>query len=126
MNGLERIARERQRQIEKLDWTPEHDDEHEGGELAMAAACYASPDRIYVQQGFAAGLAFVDPFPWGPSADARPYNGNVLKSPTDAQRLRLLEKAGALIAAEIDRLLRAKASPSSSHASATNEKGNAT
>ncbi|MER0660577.1 hypothetical protein AAA537_11435 [Pseudomonas aeruginosa] len=32
---------ERRRQVEAEGWTPEHDDEHNGGELADAAACYA-------------------------------------------------------------------------------------
>jgi hypothetical protein len=35
------IAAERQRQISKEDWTPEHDDSHRGGELAIAAGWYA-------------------------------------------------------------------------------------
>lgn len=119
--GAKRIARERQRQIKKLGWTPEHDDEHDDGSLAMAAACYAAPERIYVRKEFAAGESFVDPFPWH-DADARPHNGNVLKEPTEAQRLRLLEKAGALIAAEIDRVLRERASPSSGDAPAEGAK----
>ena len=112
--GVERIAKERLRQINGEGYSPEHDDANDGGEMALAAACYASPERLYVQREFAAGVSFVDPFPvrW---PDKRPYNGNVLKDPTDAQWLRLLEKAGALIAAEIDRLLRKKATQSSSH-----------
>lgn len=103
--GAERIAAERERQIDSEGYTPKNDDEHDGGQLALAAACYASPERLYVQREFAAGVSFVDPFPdhW---PDSRPYNGNVLKDPTDKQAIRLLEKAGALIAAEIDRLLR--------------------
>ncbi len=41
MTGIERIAAERLRQIEKKGWTPEHDDEHDPEDLEMAAACYA-------------------------------------------------------------------------------------
>jgi hypothetical protein len=41
MTGAELIAAERQRQIEVEGWTPEHDAAHDGGELAIAAACYA-------------------------------------------------------------------------------------
>lgn len=41
MTILGEIARERQRQIDVEGWTPEHDDEHDKGELAIAAACYA-------------------------------------------------------------------------------------
>ena len=109
--GLVGISIERQRQIEKHEWTAEHDDEHDDGQLAMAASCYAASaanERIYVREEYAAGFSLDDPFPWDNTSDARPYNGNVLKCPTDEQAIRLLEKAGALIAAEIDRLLRAK------------------
>lgn len=41
MTVLEEIAAERQRQIEVEGWTPNHDDEHDRGEMANAAACYA-------------------------------------------------------------------------------------
>lgn len=44
MNGLTKAASdvlaERQRQMEREGWTPEHDDEHNTGELARAAAAY--------------------------------------------------------------------------------------
>lgn len=39
--GIELIAEERERQITKEGWTPEHDAEHKNGELANAAAVYA-------------------------------------------------------------------------------------
>jgi hypothetical protein len=108
LTGIERIAQERQRQIEKEGWTPEHDAEHTSGELALAAVCYAASaadTRIYQLKQFAASVAFTDPWPWADRWDKRPYNGNVLKSPSKKQVLRMLEKAGALIAAEIDRLM---------------------
>lgn len=115
--GAERIAAERRRQAAKLGWTAEHDDAHDDGGLAMAAVCYAAAAvdaRPYIEQRFAASVDFVDPWPWDHRFDARPYDGNVLiECTTDAERIRLLEKAGALIAAEIDRLLRASASPES-------------
>lgn len=114
MTGVERIAAERARQVEKEGWSPEHDDEHDDGSLALAAVCYAAPVRVYVRQVFAAGESFFDPWPWDEGADRRSYDGNVLKDPTDDERIRLLEKAGALIAAEIDRLLRAKVAPNPS------------
>lgn len=45
MNELTQAAKdvlaERRRQIEGEGWTPEHDDEHKDGQLALAAACYA-------------------------------------------------------------------------------------
>jgi hypothetical protein len=33
------VIRERLRQIEDENWTPSHDDEHDGGEMAAAASC---------------------------------------------------------------------------------------
>ncbi|MCM0757438.1 hypothetical protein M7775_02505, partial [Sporomusa sphaeroides DSM 2875] len=44
-SGIELIAAERQRQISQEGWTPEHDDQHANGELALAAACYAIPSH---------------------------------------------------------------------------------
>lgn len=41
MNGIELIAAERKRQVESEGWTPEHDDQHDSDEMAMAAAVYA-------------------------------------------------------------------------------------
>lgn len=35
------IAAERRRQVDAEGWTPEHDDEHEICELAMAAVAYS-------------------------------------------------------------------------------------
>ena len=105
-DGATRIADERKRQIEKEGWTPDHDDlEHVEGELALAAICYAAPEPIFVHRSFnvdGSDHHFVDPWPeeWD-QWDKRPA-----KKPTDAQRIRMLEKAGALCAAEIDRLLR--------------------
>lgn len=88
--GAIRIAMERQRQIDQEGWTPAHDDGHIHGELAAAAisyAMYADPDG--------AGENAVDFWPWERS----------WWKPSD-DPIRNLEKAGALIAAEIDRLQR--------------------
>jgi hypothetical protein len=113
-SGIERIAAERTRQIEEEHYDAAHDDEHGIGELSVAAACYAagaSGERIYRMETFAAAVRFVDPWPWSDGDDRRPYDlneGTLLADPTDEQAIRLLEKAGALIAAEIDRILRSK------------------
>jgi hypothetical protein len=93
--GIQRIVDERARQIAKEGWTPEHDDEHVEGELALVGALYATPE-------------FEDKWPstWCKDWDKRilpEYRNSLL--PT-AARIRELEKAGALIAAEIDRLMR--------------------
>lgn len=92
-NGVGLIASERQRQIESEGWDWSHDDDHGDGELAMAAACYATPRQIYVAAGPG---AFRDPWPWRREWDKRQKH----------DRFRQLAIAGALIAAEIDRLQR--------------------
>lgn len=113
MTGVERIAEERARQVAQEGYSAQHDDDHGDGAIAAAAACYAAPFRIYALDEHAAGLHFGDPWPWSSDYDKRPYRGNVPdpESATPEQRLRLLVKAGALIAAEIDRLLRAGVKP---------------
>lgn len=90
--GVELIAEERQRQIEVEGWTAEHDDNHIYGDLARAAACYAMPhDDRRVDDTFV-GI----PILW-------PWAANWWK-PSPENRIRELQKAGALIAAEIDRI----------------------
>lgn len=97
--GVDRIAAERQRQVTGEGWTAEHDDdEHGRGQLAQAAACYAVATVPHY-----AGYYPVQ-WPWSPRWDKRPGKS----SDVDA-RVRALVKAGALCAAEIDRLLRAEA-----------------
>lgn len=100
MSGVERIRAERQRQIDAEGWTPEHDDTHQKGQLAAAASCYAKvasrpreiTDRVIGplrRKGFDVEWPWAIEW-WKPSTDP----------------IRNLEKAGALIAAEIDRLER--------------------
>lgn len=85
------VLAERKRQVEGEGWTPEHDDAHEGGELAAAASCYA--------------IASTSPAPPKTFAPGRwPWKEDDWK-PTD--RRRMLVKAGALVLAEIERLDRA-------------------
>jgi hypothetical protein len=90
MNGIELIAAERKRQIEEEGWTPGHDDGHKREELCMAGAYYAIPDAY---RRFCPDL-------WPPNWDGAWFK------PTPYDRIRELVKAGALIAAEIDRLQR--------------------
>lgn len=110
MNGTELITAERARQVSVEGWTPEHDREHSQGEMAMAAACYASPAPIRAEMtsDVACGCRSVeecthnvfgkkewrDPWPWDSGSDKRGSH----------DRVRQLAIAGALIAAEIDRL----------------------
>jgi hypothetical protein len=120
-DGAMRIAEERRRQSGSEGYMDEDDDCHDHGELALAACCYAAPVPLYRRRQFTADesdrevyvrVRFEDPWPWGPPNDRRPQDptGAIMdpgQVPVDA-RIRLLEKAGALIAAEIDRLLRTK------------------
>lgn len=114
--GLELIIKERERQITEEGWTAEHDDEHTYCELALAAVCYASPVTLYEKTdiGLGAGISFTDPWPesWDCEWDKRARDENGGLVPVDhlssEKRIRDLVKAGALIAAEIDRLQREK------------------
>ena len=105
-SGIERIAAERQRQVDEEGWTAEHDARHAQGQLAEAAACYAIPDgsRDMVR---CSSRSFGDPPDRGDAHWVQPrrwpWEGEWWKPSGD--RIRDLEKAGALIAAEIDRLL---------------------
>jgi len=109
--GARRIMRERRRQIQQEGWTEEHDDNRTNDELAWAAVCYAAPERVFtLNKGVTPTdpvIAFHDPWPqtFDPAFDKRP---GFKRKPSVRTRIRALEKAGALIAAEIDRLLRVK------------------
>jgi len=118
MNGVELIAAERTRQIEQEGWTPDHDDQHNDSSLALAALCYARPpetlrmitklEREDISNGRGdypvwGEQPYQVPADWPESWDA------IWWSPGDdggPNRIRDLVKAGALIAAEIDRLIR--------------------
>lgn len=92
--GAQLITEERARQISAEGWDAGHDDEHDEGQMCAAAECYAEAAELQV-----GGITHVSDTPkywpweyqwWKPSADP----------------VRNLVKAGALIAAEIDRLQR--------------------
>ncbi len=104
MSGIEQIAAERLRQTQKLGWSPDHDDEHDG-DLAAAAVCYASVP--YRHQRFSKARNTTPPAGWPWSDDdwkpGKQQDDGII--PT-RERIRELVKAGALIAAEIDRLER--------------------
>ncbi|AQG98304.1 hypothetical protein A9R05_05315 [Burkholderia sp. KK1] len=87
------VFNERQRQMEREGWTPEHDDEYTSQELSLAAVCYADFDH-YEYTASSVGKV---PCSW-------PWDDNWWK-PTMPRRN--LVKAGALIIAEIERLDRA-------------------
>lgn len=96
--GSQLIASERKRQIKQ--WGNDHDDmEHPNGDLAEAAAVYALPHRVR-SKTLIDRLLWKELWPWDDS-DYRPDYSN-----TNDGRIKELVKAGAMIAAEIDRLLR--------------------
>ena len=105
VSGIERIAAERQRQIELEGWTPEHDDQHDSGELAQAACVYATdPATRAAIMLTPDGEANVNIPGSGYEPRHWPWDGWWKPEPND--RIKELAKAGALIAAEIDRLER--------------------
>ena len=105
MSGLDLITAERQRQIDAEGWTPEHDDEHVGDEIARAAAVYALPDSVRARIPGMFGHWTLDGMLTDVWRDGIwPWPGSFKATPDD--RIRELVKAGALIAAEIDRLQR--------------------
>lgn len=89
------VLAERRRQVEQEGWTPQHDDEHDDGVMARAAACYALydlgvPGATMLENG-------VRLWPW---------NWSWLKPKGNRENL---VRSGALILAEIERLDRAAA-----------------
>lgn len=107
MSVIDEIANERRQQIEVKGWSPQHDDSHDDGAMALAACCYASPELLYVKENYANQLTFRDCWPWDEKCDRRPHNGNVVLPNAIAplhQRRRMLVKAAALLMAEIERL----------------------
>ncbi len=87
MTGAESIAAERQRQIDEEGWTAKHDDTFWSGQLVYAAISYA---RARNRDSRPPGM-----WPWTSEWwKPKDYRSNLVR-------------AGALIAAEIDRLDRA-------------------
>ena len=91
------IALERRRQTAVEGWTAEHDDlAHDADVLALAGGCYALAN-IDRENGMDDGRP---PAAW-------PFSKAWWK-PTPDDRKKELIKAGALIAAELDRIMRAE------------------
>lgn len=108
--GIQLIADERRRQVSEEGWTTAHDDKHTKRQIALAASSYlaahSNPDEWAEERGELPMAT--DDWPWTkkwwkPSRDP----------------VRNLVKAGALIAAEIDRLQRRPRKPANDPSSAT-------
>jgi len=96
MNGVELIAQERQKQIEQDGWSANHDDAHDRFQLSDAAMAYLNPSNSDHIRRF---------WPWDWKW-WKPARGNSINDRYEIYHIRDLVKAGALIAAEIDRLQR--------------------
>ncbi len=104
MTGAELIAAERKRQIEQEGWSAEHDNKHEPFSMSTAGAIYAldfESATVLCSDHRHKDYLVNDALDrlW-------PFDGEWWK-PTPQDPIRQLTKAGALIAAEIDRLQRA-------------------
>lgn len=86
LNGAALITQERARQVSEERWSFQHEDEHLAGELRRAAMCYLS-----------------NGYQVSPAPDGWPWERSSWKPTNYKQNL---IKAGALIAAEIDRVTR--------------------
>ncbi len=118
-DGASLIAVERQRQMMTEGWTPDHDDEHEQNELIQAARAYIWAARQtaipLASERLSFDAAVQEPCEWnGHVSEPGSFDWPVSAWPWDqtwwkpsSNPIRNLVKAGALIAAEIDRLQRA-------------------
>lgn len=97
--AAEDVIAERQRQVSVEGWTPQHDDEYDGGRLAAAASAYAlyAGDELHPESQGDGDFGRAPPDMW-------PFHMSWWK-PEDPRRA--LVKAGALILAEIERIDRA-------------------
>lgn len=94
-SGVSLIEIERNRQIEQLGYDIKHDELYSKNELADAAICYACAPEIRDQDDEETGTSLnVVLWPW----DEKYWK------PTPNDRKKELVKAGALIAAQIDRI----------------------
>lgn len=96
MTGIELITQERNRQVKEEGYDMQHDLSESDNQIALAAVCYALPREYrYINTIWDENLYPPYFWRWG-MQDWKPSPDN---------RIRELQKAGALIAAEIDRLI---------------------
>lgn len=109
-NAARGVLAERERQVTVEGWTPEHDDMHKPGELALNGSCYAFAAS---QKVFGAGNVFDTEPPTNWTWSAEWWKPGTPR--------RMLEKAAALILAEIERIDRATATSDSATPKETGE-----
>lgn len=93
MNGIELIAKERERQIKEEGFLPSLDDSYTKGELCSAAVSYILFNYIWG---------------WDQYQNWWPVTWNKSWFKPKKYTIENLTKSGALIAAEIDRILRSE------------------
>lgn len=91
--AIDDVIAERARQRSQEGWTEAHDDEHDGGELAQAAACYIVESSVNLPKNIIS-----DYWPW--SREWWKPKG----------RRRNLVRAAALLIAELERMDRSSES----------------
>jgi hypothetical protein len=96
--GIELIASERRHQILAGGWTAEYDDQHRTGQLSAAGSCYADVAGAQIR-----GETNLEEIKFN-MLELWPWDEQWFKPSPDP--VSNLAKAGALIAAEIDRLQR--------------------
>jgi hypothetical protein len=103
-SGMDLICEERVRQITDEQYYADHDDSHKDGELSMAAVCYADLANALNAGAKLSEVSdlYLEAQPEG--GPNWPWDDKSWKPSKDP--VRNLVKAGALIAAEIDRLQR--------------------
>lgn len=114
--GTQRIYNERKRQLTELKFTPYGDDGYISGELLDAAICYASA-ASQLERGQSFEYIKLDPMHW--CKTPWPWDMAWWKPSPNIERN--LEKAGALIAAELDRRERKRCLPDESGLDAEGE-----
>jgi hypothetical protein len=99
LTGAMLIAKERERQMTEENYSAQHDDGHHKGELVCTALMYASEQNLWARDNHpdCASISSLSNFAH-------------FKVKRTGNRIRDLTRAGALIAAEIDRLQRIKKS----------------
>ena len=101
-SGVELIREERKRHLDEEGWTSVHDDAHKDGQLAYAASVYARVTNANVIEILRRPEE--NGWPWDRDW-FKPFEKDYQEIPA-VDRKRCLIKAGALIAAELDRLNR--------------------
>jgi hypothetical protein len=106
VTGADLIAFERDRQLTDEGFTPDHDDQHVDGQLMWAAAAYLLTGNFSIQGEDISERVW----PWAVRVNEDDPRQLLGWRPPE-NRVQGLVKAGALIAAEIDRLIRREPPP---------------